>query len=466
MQNVIDTLKQKRIWIPLSIFVVLFFSIAACAFLLSRNLLETPEDTTALPFNEIMVASLDPDKRKHLSKAEFAYFDAEKYAAQKKYARARESFADAADEFTAAMGVASPAVSVILIRQAEFESKFGRLDDAEATLRKALANLPQGNKGAQLTFTANRWLGYVLQQHQKYSEAIPIFVANVSLGQHLDQSKHSSTEQNRRTALSALASCYIAAKQYDKASKTSQDLLALVQKQPDNKERTTEAWIELGKIQTYQGKYSEAIEYYNKALAVDPKCIEAFRMRGTAYSEMNQPQKAISEFTIIIQIDAKDINAYEWRAYVYELNGDKYKAIDDLTTAIKLKADDDYVYDSRARLLAGVGRYKEAIADYSASIDLDDNPWTYMYRGQAYDQLGQHQDAIADYTKALESSYFVKHPNRTAGSTPAKEKTVGAMVYEKRAKCYQALGQLDLAEADRTKSAQLDAAKPVVKGHS
>jgi tetratricopeptide (TPR) repeat protein len=189
-------------------------------------------------------------------------------------------------------------------------------------------------------------------------------------------------------------------------------------------------------------------------------------MRGIAYSEMKRNSEAISDFTIIIKLDAKDDNAYQWRAYVYELSGDNSRAIDDLTAQIKLSANDAHIYDSRARLLARAGRYKEAIADYGESIELDDNPWTYMYRGQAYEQLGRHHEAVADYSRALESSYFVKHPNTLVPPLggPGTEKTMGALVYLDRARCYAALGKQDLALADKKKSQALDAAGPEPRG--
>jgi tetratricopeptide (TPR) repeat protein len=466
MNSVIQTLKSKKIWIPLSIFFVLVLPIASFAYFLSRGLNAVSEEAPPFPINDIIIASLDPEKSKHLQKAEFAFFDAEKYAALKDYKRAHLNFSEAADQFAAAMGSASPVVCVMLIRQAEFEGKYRKWDEAEATLRRAAANLSKGEKNAELTFAVNRWLGYTLQRHQKYGEAISVLLANVALGKSLDTAKHLAAQPNRRVALRSLSACYVAAKQYDNATKASNELLAVVQKLPNSRDLVTNAWIELGRIQINARLYPKAIEAYSKALAVDSGCIEAFRARGIAYGEMNNERAAISDFTILLKLDHKDENAYEWRAYAYEADGQKEKAIEDLTTAIKLSGtDSSSVYDSRARLLATAGRYKEAINDYGQSLAIDDDPWTYTYRAKAYEELGQHAEAIADYSKALESDYFVKHPNNRGArnGVAQNQKTMGAVIYLKRSKCYAALGKKDLAEADQKESAALDAAKPEPK---
>jgi len=478
MKSALQTLKLKKVWIPLAIFFVFFLIVVATTYFLSQRISEVFDETNDLPLNDIVLAAIDPEKNKHLMKAEVAFFEAEKYDAQRKYLLASERMGEAADSFAAATDTSSPLVCIVLIRQASMEIKADKLDQAEATLQRALAGLPKGEKSTGLTFTVNRWLGYALQQHCKYRQAIQVFTSNIALGVRLDQSKHLSDEPNHRMALSGLSKCYIEAKEYDNASKSARELLDLVQKLPGRKDLVTDAWIELGRIKKGTKKYSQAIDFYDKALAVDSKCIEAYRARGIAFNEMKQYSRSISDFSLCINLNNADQNAYVWRAYEYELNGERDKAIGDLTAATKLDSADESVYDSRARLLALAGRYKEAIADYGQSLELDENGWTYLYRAQAYDQLGQQEEAIADYTRALQDKYFSRAPNTTAGDKSAAdiagapktaaagkgvvktEITMAALVYVRRAKCYERLGKSGLAAADRARSKELDSAKP------
>jgi len=462
MKNLFATLKQKKVWIPLSIVIFLFFGIAACAYFLSRVFTSSAGETPDLRMSDIIVASIDPEKRHHLQRAEVSYFEAEKYVSLRDYRKAHDYFSESTAEWERATGKDSPVACTMAIRQAQFESKHRKWDEAEFVLRRALANLPPGARSDELTFRVNRWLGYVLQCHRKYKDAIQTFAANVQLGDRLDKSRHLTNAANRSVALKALSSCYVAAGQYDNATNTANELMAIAKLQPDSKNLQAESWIEVGRIKGYAKNYVDAIDSYNKALSLDPKCIEALRARGTAYNELKQYRNAISDFSILLKLNDRDENAYEWRAYDYELNGEKEKAIDDLTLAIKIGGSDQSPYDNRARLYAELGRYKEAIADYGLSIEQSESPWAYMYRAQAYEKLNQHKEAIQDYSKAIEFKYFVAHPNHPDNdkTVSANYKTMGALVYARRAKCYDALGDKGLAAADRARSVKLDQTKP------
>src|SRR5262249_37185861 len=46
-------------------------------------------------------------------------------------------------------------------------------------------------------------------------------------------------------------------------------------------------------------------------------------------------------------------------------------------------------------------QFDQAIADYSAALEMQQDPKTYYNRGVAYCALGDHDKALADYSKAL-----------------------------------------------------------------
>jgi tetratricopeptide (TPR) repeat protein len=463
--NALTMLKQKKVWIPLTILGFMFCTVAACSYLLAQLFKPPPQGARDFPMNDILVASIDPDKRKHLSRGEVAYFEAERFVAERNYRRAHQYFCDACDEFAAATGSSSPVACIMLMRQAQFESKHHKWDRAEQVLRRALANLPAGDKADDLRLDVNKWLGYVLQGHRKYKEAIVVLEANVAAAEKTDRTKHITGDFNKLAALKALLSCYIAARQYDNADKVAGDMLAIAQKRPDEPKLIADAWLEVGRVKSSADRKEEAIEAFNKAVAADPKSIAAYRARGIAYDELNQYRKAISDFSIIIVLDPKDENAYEWRSWVYQAEDEKEKAIADLSEAIRIGGSDESAYDNRARLYVVTGHYKEAIADYGESLELNGNPWTYMYRANTYAKISKYDEAIADYSKALDSKYFVAHSYHP--EDPAEKSnynTMGAAVYAQRAKCYEALGQKDRAQADRMQSAAIDLANGRVGG--
>lgn len=60
---------------------------------------------------------------------------------------------------------------------------------------------------------------------------------------------------------------------------------------------------------------------------------------------------------------------------------------------------------NRAQVLAGLGRLDEALADYSAVIDVDPNyAEYYLDRGNVLRRLGRDEEALADYERAIQLS--------------------------------------------------------------
>jgi len=97
------------------------------------------------------------------------------------------------------------------------------------------------------------------------------------------------------------------------------------------------------------------------------------------------------------------------------------------------------IYTNRGIDRYKVGRYSDAIADYTEAIKLDPNyALAYYNRGLAFFHLGQYHEAIADNTKATQLA-----PNDAA-------------TYYNRGNAYFALGQYHEAIADYTQAVQRD----------
>ena len=112
---------------------------------------------------------------------------------------------------------------------------------------------------------------------------------------------------------------------------------------------------------TKSGDYQEAIDDFTKAIELNPEYAAAYNNRGGAYRELGQYQKAIDDFTKAIELDPKDAEAYfgrgdAYREKVYQDCKEKgeYKfhfgteeAIKDYTTVIKLNPKHIDAYYSR-----------------------------------------------------------------------------------------------------------------------
>jgi tetratricopeptide (TPR) repeat protein len=112
------------------------------------------------------------------------------------------------------------------------------------------------------------------------------------------------------------------------------------------------------------------------------------------------------------------------------------QAIQPITEEIRRNPKSPMAYCKRARKYTQLGRYKEAIKDYSKAIELNQNSsggpdFAYQMRGYCKVQVGDFKGSIADFSQVL---------SRNAKSGPA--------LYN-RAAAYEKIGRNDLAKLDR-----------------
>ena len=75
------------------------------------------------------------------------------------------------------------------------------------------------------------------------------------------------------------------------------------------------------------------IEYYSKAIEIDPKLAGAYTNRGVAYKNLGEYQKAIDDYSKAIEIDPKLASAYNNRGVAYAFQKSPTVACDDFYQA-------------------------------------------------------------------------------------------------------------------------------------
>ena len=148
--------------------------------------------------------------------------------------------------------------------------------------------------------------------------------------------------------------------------------------------------------------YSKAIEYFNKAIAVNPKHAEAYHNRGVAKGRLGEHSEAIKDFNQTIKINPKLAEAYNNRGKAKgELK--KYpEAIEDFNKALEINPNYDGIYYNRGLAQYSLGNYTEAIEDFNQALIINpDFSEAYNNRGAAKANLGKHTEAVEDFNKAL-----------------------------------------------------------------
>ena len=83
-------------------------------------------------------------------------------------------------------------------------------------------------------------------------------------------------------------------------------------------------------------RFDEAIRDCDTALALDPKGLTAYDVRGAAYLSKGDFDKAIADYNEAIRLDPKHAWRHVSRGFAYARNGERDKAEADYATAVRL----------------------------------------------------------------------------------------------------------------------------------
>lgn len=192
------------------------------------------------------------------------------------------------------------------------------------------------------------------------------------------------------------------------------------------------------------GNFEQAIEFYNKELADNPKNAFAHLAIGALKIESKDFSEALTAVNKGLKLLPKKeremlSSAYLLRGKIYLTIGDSIKALDDYNLSLKLDSHNKSSFEKRGQLLFDLGRTAESNADYSKLIEL--NPADYM----GYMGLGRNAKVAEDYPAAIKN--FTKvielEPEYSSG-------------YSFRAECYLKEEKFVEAADDIMKALKID----------
>jgi len=219
-----------------------------------------------------------------------------------------------------------------------------------------------------------------------------------------------------------------------------------------------ENFLNCGKALSDQGKYSEAIKEFTKAIEAEPDNGEAYCLRGIArhHNDRSDNWKADMEKAIELTTKAVSENPKDASAFYIRGNArfffDPETAIADYSRAVEAKPDFKEAYMARMQLAYLMGKHDICIADYIKIIELEKDPerieffefslaCSYLHRGKARLESGKYKGAIEDFTKAIEI--------QSKDPTPADY--VSADLFYRRGEAKRLSGDGEAAAADYKK---------------
>lgn len=138
------------------------------------------------------------------------------------------------------------------------------------------------------------------------------------------------------------------------------------------------------------------------------------------------PAKQIKLLNAFIKKSPKTRKAYHLRGDAYRALGRYKQAVEDYTQTIKLSPNWAFSYYARALVYMDMGRWPSAEADLSRAISLNKSYRDfYLYRARTEMKLSKYNAAIADYKK-----YWGKRKPTEAGSLALAKAYMGAYKYD------------------------------------
>jgi tetratricopeptide (TPR) repeat protein len=103
-------------------------------------------------------------------------------------------------------------------------------------------------------------------------------------------------------------------------------------------------WFNKGALLSTYGNNKAAVQYFQKAIALDPNFSRAYFSQGVSYGQLGQYSKAIAQINMALKMEPQNGMYYYGRGRVYLLWGDKTKATDDFKKAAELGDEDALNY--------------------------------------------------------------------------------------------------------------------------
>ncbi len=177
-----------------------------------------------------------------------------------------------------------------------------------------------------------------------------------------------------------------------------------------NNSSDAQRWIEYGNQLYRLGKYGEAVEALNRAIALEPNSLNAHYAKGLALGGNTNALKSLDRaIALVPQVMASNPKIkksefyylWKYRSIILRGLGDNKGALAAISEAIRLEPEDVIILNEKAGLLLQLGDKKGAIAIYDIILAKGKKYWAYLNRGNVKSELGDNKGGIADYDIAI-----------------------------------------------------------------
>ena len=163
------------------------------------------------------------------------------------------------------------------------------------------------------------------------------------------------------------------------------------------------AWYVRGLAREYLKRYEEAIEDYDKTIVLMPSFYVAWRSKGDSLSYIGKYEEAIRCYDRAIELAPRNAESWSNQAAAFNSLGRYDEALYASERAIELKPNYVEAYNNKGNALDDLSKYNEAIQAYDKAIELDPQlAFTWNNKGSPLGKQGKYDEAIQCFDKAIE----------------------------------------------------------------
>jgi tetratricopeptide (TPR) repeat protein len=259
----------------------------------------------------------------------------------------------------------------------------GQFKQAEARLRQSIAANPTLSD-------AHFLLGYVLLRENLAKESL----AEYTLAARL---RAPTANDLKNVGLD-----YVLLNDYPDAEKWTLRSLEMNKDDPDT-------WYSLGRIRYSTGKFQDAIDCFEHALALAPGSVKAATNLGLAYEGLNQPDRAAQAYQMAIDLGKNtarpSAQPFISLAILLLHRADTGKALILLKQAAGIAPDDPQVHEQMGMVYLEQAQLTDAQAQFEKAVSLSpQDPRLHFLLGRVYQRQGMAQKAQDEFARTASLS--------------------------------------------------------------
>jgi len=155
-------------------------------------------------------------------------------------------------------------------------------------------------------------------------------------------------------------------------------------------------------VQSRTGRAEDALQSYDRALALDPHNAAVLGNRGNVLHQLGREEEALACYEEALRLEAGNPETFVNRAAALRGLGRLEDALASCDQAIALRPDHAAAHYSRGNALSSLKRLEEAVASYERATALSpDHAKAWARRARALLELGRFEEALASCEEAL-----------------------------------------------------------------